>query len=200
MNPLRVAGAICRAILNCLMNRLWDQLWVLRNIPWQITFSAYLAIVLLFITIFESVPVFGRWLQFACIAYLLFLAFKISGILNERRRMGNMVYVMLTLLMNIRLAFGETAFDCAAPGIKVATYDLLNTAPCPEYQSIYRTKVMRRAQLLQRDASKLVDAVQCQLLVERENCYVNILFFKSSLPFLSGVGMLLLRFTSKPLI
>ena len=63
--------------------------------------------------------------------------------------MGNMVYVMLTLLMNIRLAFGETAFDCAAPGIKVATYDLLNTAPCPEYQSIYRTKVMRRAQLLQ---------------------------------------------------
>ena len=178
MNPLGVAGTIGRAILRCLINRLKDQLWVLQSVPWQVLLSAYLALVLLFITIFETVPVFGRWLQALLVAYLMFLAFKISGILNQRRRLGNVVYVALTLLMNpsIRMVFGETAFDCAAPGIKVATYDLLYTAPCPEYQSIYRTKVMRRAQLLQRDASKLVDAVQCQLLVQRENCYVNILF------------------------
>ena len=180
------------------MKSLGNQLWFLKVIPWQILLSAYLAIVLLIMTVGSSTAFLGQWLPFLLIAYLLWLAFKISGIFNSRGRMGNVIYVITTLLTNpsIRIVFGETAFDCATTGIKVATYDLLNTAPCPEYQSIYRTKVMRRAQLLQRDASKLVDAVQCQLLVQREHCYCGDVFStvtillqpKSSLPYLSMRG------------
>ena len=89
------------------------------------------------------------------------------------------------------LVHAETAFDCATTGIKLATYDLLNTAPCPEYKSLYRKKVMHKAQFLQRDASKLVDAVQCQLHVSRELCYCGTVWSSKydlrspSLPFLS---------------
>ena len=155
--------------------------------------SAYLSIVILLIIMGPSKEFLTLWLPYMLTAWLLFIAVAMVLYAIKPQKAAHLAYVVLACLLQkgILLAHAETAFDCATTGIKLATYDLLNTAPCPEYKSLYRKKVMRKAQFLQRDASKLIDAVQCQLHVSRELCYCGSVWsskydFRSpSLPFLS---------------
>lgn len=169
------------------------QLWWLRVLPWWLIMSAYLSIVILLIIMGPSKELLTLWLPYMLTAWLLFIAVAMVLYAIKPQKAAHLAYVVLACLLQkgILLAHAETAFDCATTGIKLATYDLLNTAPCPEYKSLYRKKVMRKAQFLQRDASKLIDAVQCQLHVSRELCYCGSVWsskydFRSpSLPFLS---------------
>ena len=193
MHLLKVAWRLCRAPFIWLGGHIVRQLWWLRALPWWLIMSAYLSIVMLLMTMGPSEQLLKLWLPYALTAWLTFLAIAMLLYAIKPQRAAHLVYVVLACLLQngILLAHAETAFDCATTGIKLATYDLLNTAPCPEYKSLYRKKVMHKAQFLQRDASKLVDAVQCQLHVSRELCYCGTVWsskydFRSpSLPFLS---------------